>query len=367
MNDVHRILDANANRAREAMRVMEEAARFALDDAELSERLKALRHDLAAALGAMATDLPLARDTPGDVGTHLSTEGEGRRADLAAVAVAAGKRLSEALRSLEEYGKLVDPAFARRLEALRYRGYAIETDLHARLARPDPRRWRLCVLITESLCTHHPWSEVAAACLDAGADCLQFREKQLDDAELLHRTERLVEMAARYRRTESGAGDPPTDHPHRDRHAPRSPDRPAIIVNDRPDIARLAGADGVHLGQNDLPIDRVRRLFGHRLLIGSSTHDLDEAAHAVDAGCDYCGVGAMFTTATKDREPSGPAYLTRFVERYPTMPHLAIGGVTPETVDAVVEAGGRAVAVSACVCSAADPAGVVRKLLDRLP
>ncbi len=342
MTDVQRILDANANRAREAMRVMEDAARFLLDDAEIARSLKQLRHDLAGALGQLPdrAAVELHRDTPGDVGTTISTTAEGERASAREVAIAAGKRLSEALRCLEEYGKTLAPDFAGRMEALRYRGYDLETRLHRRLGSPHARQWRLCVLITEALCEHHDWPDVARACLDAGADCLQLREKTLEAGELLERAAALVELAA--------------------------DDDASIIVNDRPDVALLAGADGVHLGQNDLPPDAVRRMVGRRLAIGVSTHDLGEAKAAVTAGADYCGVGAMFATETKARRTSGPAYLRRFVRDYPTTPHLAIGGITPDNIDPLVAAGARGVAVSACVCRAPDPASVVRKLLQAM-
>jgi len=337
--NVRRLIDANANRAREAMRVMEDAARFALDDATLSEALKALRHDFAAALRAFG-DVTLHRDTAGDVGTAINHDAERSRPSVAAVATAAGKRLSEALRACEEYGKTIAPDAAAKIEAVRYRGYDIETRLNARLARPDPRQWRLCVLITESLCAHHDWFDVARQALDGGADCLQLREKDLEAGELLDRARRLRERVGR--------------HPA------------ALIVNDRPDIAVLADAHGVHLGAGDLPIEPTRRLIGHGPLIGASTHNLAEAKRAINAGADYCGVGAMFPTMTKQRKPSGIDYLKRFIRDFPGVPHLAIGGIGPDNVEQVVEAGARAVAVSGCVCAAKRPATVVRRLLRML-
>lgn len=339
MADVLRLIDANANRAREAMRVLEDAARFLLDDAELSNRFKALRHDLAAALNGIG-GIELHRDTPGDVGTASSTEAERRRGTTADVAIAAGKRLSESLRCLEEYGKLIGADLAAAVEQLRYRGYELETRLHRRLGSRAVRQWRLCVIVTESLCTHHAWLDVAAAAIDAGADCIQLREKELTDAELLERARRLVRLAG---------------------------DRAAVIVNDRPDIALLAGAAGVHLGEHDLPVEEARKLTGRRLLIGASTHDLSEARRAVEAGADYCGVGAMFPTTTKPRQPAGLEYLRQFLDRYPSTPHLAIGGINPQTVTEVVEAGARGVAVSSCVCGAQDPAAIVRQLLAAIP
>jgi thiamine-phosphate pyrophosphorylase len=335
MPDVLRILDANANRAREAARLMEEAARFLLDDPALAEELKNLRHELAAAL-ATQEGVELHRDTPGDVGTGISTPAEGTRRSAAEVVVAAGKRLSESLRCLEEYGKLTDPGFSASIEKLRYQGYDLETRLHRRLGSAAARQWRLCVILTETLCTHRHWAEIAEAAVVAGADCLQLREKQLPHGELLRRARRLVEIA--------GA-------------------RAAVIVNDRPDVALIAGAAGVHLGADDLPVASVRRLAGRRLIIGASTHDLSEADRAVAAGADDGGGGPLFATKTKERVTSGPEYLQQFIERYPEVPHLAIGGIIPANVDQVVDAGAQGVAVSSAVCGAEDPEQAVRDLL----
>jgi thiamine-phosphate pyrophosphorylase len=333
-----RILDANLNRAREAARVLEDAARFEVDDAALCEALKAVRHELTAA-AATLPPLPEARDTAADVGTHLWGAGERSRASIHAVAAAAGKRLSEALRSLEEFGKLIDLPFAESMRALRYRSYALEQRLLARLVTTAARQWRVCVLISESLCAGHTWEEVAAASLEGGADAIQLREKSLPDAELLRRARRLVALCG---------------------------ERAAAIINDRADIALLAEAQGVHLGQEDISVSEVRRLAGRRLLIGVSTHDLDEAARAIAAGADLCGVGAMYPSLTKERSPSGPDYLRAFVARHPGTPHLAIGGIDATRVLELVAIGCRGVAVSSCVCGAEDPASEVRSIVAAL-
>src|SRR5688500_15924541 len=118
--DALRIIDANANRAREALRVVEDYARFALDDAGLCTELKQLRHDLAESLRLVAGDAILHRDTPGDVGTTVKTGSEMSRADVSEVVTAAGKRLGEALRAIEEFAKTFDAQVASRIESLRY-------------------------------------------------------------------------------------------------------------------------------------------------------------------------------------------------------------------------------------------------------
>ena len=353
MPAVLRLLDANANRAREALRVMEDAARFLQNDAELSRDLKQLRHDLAQALKSLG-DLQASRDTPGDVGTQITTAAEMARGSAAEVAVAASKRLGEALRSLEEFAKVLPPpaepsvpTVPARLEQLRYRGYRLEQRLHTAMSHGQARQWRLCLLLTEALC-RLPWRDVLDQALTAGVDCVQLREKDLDDAELLERAAYVA------RRCHGGLGD----------HPPAT-----CIVNDRPDVALLAGADGVHLGQTDLPAAAVRRLVGHQLLIGVSTSNLAEACAARAAGADYVGLGPMFPTTTKHKPVlAGPAYLREYLADADLagLPHLAIGGITPDTLPKLVEAGVRGVAVSSVICGAERPQAVADRMIDAL-
>ena len=126
---VLRLLDANANRAREALRVMEDYARFVLDSQELSLALKTLRHQMAEALAPVLTAAILHRDTPDDVGTTNKVPRELHRAGVGEVVTAAGKRLGEALRALEEFCKIADPAAAAKIEGIRYAAYDLELRL----------------------------------------------------------------------------------------------------------------------------------------------------------------------------------------------------------------------------------------------
>lgn len=351
MFDVLRILDANANRAREALRVMEEAARFVLNDADLTESLKHLRHDLVTLLLRFDT-LPFWRDVKGDVGTDLTTPREAAREGVADVASAAGARLSEALRVMEEYGKVVDPAFAAGVERLRYRGYELDQRLNARLSGGRARGWRLCLLLTEAFCVNG-WRATLEAALRGGADCVQVREKDMADAALLARVREIVAICRGFTLGAEG------------RHGA------TVIVNDRPDIALLAGADGVHLGQDDLPCRKARKLVGRRLLIGVSTSRIEEARRALEDGADYCGVGPMFPTTTKHKEHlAGPAYLREYLA-WDRLPGLAIGGITPSHVATLVDVAASVdkagctswgVAVSSAICGADDAEAATRAI-----
>lgn len=340
MFDPARIIDANANRAREGLRVLEEIARFHLDDAELSRVLKQMRHDLVnevERLPISAGERLGARDTPSDVGTAISTTSEGERRSIDVLAGSGSARVSEALRVLEETVKLTG-ADAAGFEALRYRLYEAERSLRLRLRTKAPQ-WRLCVLVSESLCRLR-WQDVVEASLAGGAECIQLREKHMGAGELLTRARELVALVR---------------------------GRTSVIINDRADVALLAGADGVHVGRHDLPVHEVRRLARGRLMIGSSASTVEAARTAAVGGADYVGLGAMFATGTKAApDVVGPG-LIRAVRKDPDaarLPHLAIGGIGPENVAQVYAAGARGVAVSSCVCADPDPERICRAILS---
>ncbi|MFN4243678.1 MAG: thiamine phosphate synthase [Tepidisphaerales bacterium] len=341
MADVLRLIDANLNRAREALRVLEDYVRFVHDDAAVAATLKALRHDLASATDAVARQAVLHRSVETDVGKDIATPQERSREDVAHVVLAAGKRLTEALRSLEEYLKVDHPAAAAAVEALRYRAYGVEAAV-VRLARPVSPRLegaRLYVLITESACGGRDWAEVAEAALRGGAQVLQLREKGLEGGELLERARRLVAMCRA-----AGA---------------------VAIINDRPDIAVLAEADGVHVGQGDLPAREARRIVGPERIVGVSTHHLAQARQALEDGADYIGAGPVWRSGTKPRDISPGLDYLRQLRGFPR-PVFAIAGITLERVREVREAGVDRIAVTAAATQAADVEAACRALREAL-
>ncbi len=324
-----RILDAAANRCREGLRVVEDFTRFVLDDAHLSRLLKDLRHDLAAALSVLPTDRLLrSRDTPGDVGTHIDTSAERQRLGPHHVARANAKRVEESLRTLEEYGKVIDTDFAARCEALRYRFYTIEQAIETtHAARERLADCRLYLLVTDRNCPHGAGPLICDA-LAGGVDAIQLREKDMPDRRLLDLAYRVREWTA-----EANA---------------------LFIINDRPDIAALAHADGVHLGQDDMTVREARQIIGANALIGVSTHNIDQARQAVTGGADYLGVGPTFASTTKQFTDFPGLDFVREVATEITRPWFAIGGINAENIPNVIDAGAQRVAVSAAITSADD-------------
>ena len=341
MVDLGRILDASANRAREGLRVVEDYVRFALDDPLLTRRIKEVRHRLAEAVRGLDLEMLLAsRDTTGDVGTHIMTASEQARESPRAVLIANFKRTAEALRSLEEYGKLVDVWLSGRFEVLRYDVYTLEKlTLTALAARKGLGGVNLMVLVG-GLPTFGDLTWIVGEALAGGAGAIQLREKGLPDAELLRRAREVRILTAQA--------------------------RALFVMNDRPDLARLAGADAVHLGQDDVSTRDARRIVGPGMLVGRSTHDRPQLEKAVLEGAGYLGVGPVFASSTKDFDDlAGLDYVGQAAEAS-SLPWFAIGGIGPENLDRVIEAGARRVAVSSAVVRAEFPRKAVAALRARL-
>ena len=355
----HRILDANANRAREAMRVMEEFARFVLNDGSLSAALKQMRHDLGDAVMQLESGRAVDADDSGeharpdsglinhrdiarDVGRDVSTPGEGVRVDSVHVVVAAGKRLSEAMRVLEEYGKVVSRPFAASMERIRYEGYELERRL-AMIVRARERfaGIRLYVILTEALCKND-WFAAARGALAGGADCLQLREKNLSDAELLSRAKKLASLC----------------HDH----------EALFIINDRPDLAALCHADGVHLGQDDVAPADARRILPASAVVGLSTHTTEQVEAASRVVPDYIAVGPMFASSTKpQRDIAGPETLAA-AHNLTSLPLVAIGGIDESNAEQVLASAPCCLCVCSVVISREDVAEAaqrLRKLIDQ--
>lgn len=336
-----RILDAAANRACEGLRVVEDFCRFALDDRHLTTLAKELRHELSEMLVALPrADRHALRETLQDVGTAISTTAEGVRTDATAVCEASCERVKQSLRSLEEFSKVTAPETAARFEGLRYRFYTLEKALTTRLLFSEKLgAVKLCVLIDGSFSAKN-----VRALIDAGAGMIQLRDKSLGDRELLELGRTLCEIATQ---------------PDRDGRA-------MVIINDRADIAAAAGADGVHLGQDDLKVKAAREILGPRKIIGVSTHSIEQARQAVLDGANYIGVGPTFPSTTKEFDVfPGTAFLQQVTEEI-SLPAFAIGGITLENLDEVLAMGIKRVAVSGAIAKADKPGEVARALATQL-
>ncbi len=347
---VERLLDANLDRAREGLRVLEDWARFALDRPDLVARTK----DLRQRLGQRHLDrYKLARHTATDPAAGLGHPAQAERGEASRVLAANAGRVQEALRVLEEFGRLEDPALAQEAATIRYALYDLEVDLLNAGRSPDDRRalLRRCHLYLVTSPVPHLETVVAAA-LAAGVRLVQYRAKQepagqgTADATPVNDLQRLSQARAlRQLCHHHGA---------------------LFIVNDRIDLALAVEADGVHLGQGDLPPSVARRLIGPDRLIGRSTHRIEELHQAVADGCDYVGVGPVTATPTKPgREPVGLDYVSQAAAESP-LPFFAIGGIDATNLAAVRQAGAERVAVVRAITAADDPGAAAAALLALL-
>ncbi len=344
---VLRILDANLDRAREGIRTLEEWCRFGLNQGELTAVCKDLRQEL----GQWHSDrLRQHRDTPGDPGTDLTHPQETQRDTVAAILQANFCRVQEALRVLEEYGKVYDPAFSAACKQMRYRIYTLESAMATQPATSSPgepsplkqdrlRRLRAAQVYLITTPREDILTQVESA-LKGGIRLVQYRQKTGDDRDRLPLAQALCDLCRRY--------------------------QALFLINDRVDLALAVGADGVHLGQQDLPIAVARRLLGPEAIIGRSTTNPEQLATAIAEAADYVGVGPVYPTPTKPGRPAAGLDYVRHAVIHATLPWFAIGGIDGETLAAVQGAGARQVAIVRAVMDAADPEAIARHLVAQM-
>lgn len=195
-------------------------------------------------------------------------------------------------------------------------------------------------VLTDARGGRDPLREVSPA-LEAGAGAVQVRAKELSDRDVLALTRAVLDLAMPY-----------AAH---------------VLVDDRVDVALVAGAHGVHLGASDLPVAQVRRVVPRDFVVGATVRDADMARAAEAAGATYLGAGPAFRTSTKRGlpEPLGPPGI-HAVTAATRLPVIAIGGVTPDLVASLRAAGAHGVAVVAALSEAADPAGVAAAFVAAL-
>ncbi len=349
-DSIYRVLDACLNRAREGLRVLEDYCRFFCPRGELLSELKSLRHDLCSAeqltsLGDLLQRRLAARDTLGDAGTALTHPHEQTRTHAETIPIANLRRVQESLRSLEEFGKLISAEFAAVMKQLRYRTYVIEEPLLSGTGKNNARSMRLqrsqlYVLITESQCTL-PWKDVVQQALAGGADILQLREKHCSDREVLQRAAWIRDAC-----TEANA---------------------LFILNDRADLSGAAAADGLHVGQDELPPHQARGILAPGTLLGLSTHSSQQLRDAVDAKVDYLGVGPVFPSETKQFSSFAGLEFVRAAAAECPIPWFAIGGISTNNLPQLLAAGCQRIAVTAAITATDHPRHAARDLKDQLP
>lgn len=330
---IYRILDANLDRAREGLRIVEEWCRFGLESANLTDECKHLRQELAR---WHAPELRAARNTPDDPGTELTHPQEQQRSSIEDVLRANLCRIEEALRVLEEYGKLYNPDMAATCKQMRYRVYTLESSLFT-----PQRRQRLqdSLLYLVTSPADNLFATVEAA-LQGGLTLVQYRDKTADDSIRINNARKLRQICHDY--------------------------DALFIINDRVDLALAVDADGVHLGQQDMAIATARQILGSQRIIGRSTTNPDEMQRAIQEGADYIGVGPVYETPTKAGRAAAGLDYVRYAREHASVPWFAIGGIDTDNVQNVLAAGAERVAVVRAIMQAEQPTLITQYFISQL-
>ena len=205
------------------------------------------------------------------------------------------------------------------------------------LRRERCRKWKLYAITCPEKLSGRDVARAVEEALRGGASVVQLRDKNASDQELLRQAKQILPITRRF-------GVP-------------------LIVNDRLQVAKEAGADGLHLGQDDGPLSEARRLLGDEALIGRSTHSPEQALEAEREGFDYIGVGPVHPTPTKPGRPGTGLEFVRFAASNLSVPFVAIGGIDETNIAEAVEAGAVTVAVVRALLGQAQPQEAARRLL----
>ena len=330
-----RIIDANLNRGTEALRVLEEISRFILDDKEISNSLKIIRHRLNSIQDLDYESYLNARDTENDVGTKIKNPD--KRNNLKSIFKANIKRLQQSLRVLAEYMPENYDVF----EELRYKSYTLEKNMWDKMKKIKLLNRKL-YLVTNSdkFDSEDLFLDAVASALKGGVDILQLREKNMPANKIIELGKKIKLLCGEY--------------------------NALFIVNDRVDIAFAVGADGVHLGQDDMDIQSAREILGENAIIGVSTHAPEQAQKAVLDGADYIGVGPVFTTPTKPGRQSVGLEYVKWVSDNIDLPAFAIGGIDLDNVNEVISNGAKKIAVVRAIINSVNPEIAARAFLEVL-
>jgi thiamine-phosphate pyrophosphorylase len=336
-----RIIDANLNRAGEGLHLLEEIARMMLNDAALTQQLKAIRHEILRGDLAFNQQLIQSRDSESDVGFDIEV-GEDKQRELPTAVVANARRVQEALRILEEMAKV--PGTTPELDSdkfkqARFALYSIEQELLSKLLRQDKkgRLTGLYAIIDSQFLGKRSHTKVAEELIKGGANVIQLRDKFTPKAELLPIAQKMRKLCA-----DKGI---------------------LFIVNDHLDMALACGADGLHLGQEDLPLSIARKLLPMDMVLGGSVNTVEQAKSAEAEGADYIAVGSMYPTTSKEKPQVVGVGRLKQVRGVVSLPLVAIGGINKDNASEVASNGADAVAVISALLGAKDIAEAARRII----
>ena len=342
MQKLFRTIDTNVNRAYEGLRVLEDMTRFDYNSKSVSEGLRILKDKIRNSIMEHLSDCLLQRDSVNDIIFSASQEhGADRKKSALQLLEENFKRVQEALKSIEETLKVVNRyELSKVYEGYRFTAYNLEKEfygLYFRTFKKEKLDTDLYCLTAEEYSLGRSNIEVVKAMLSAGIKIIQYREKE---KKMLHKYNECVKI----RELTYDAGT-------------------TFVVNDDLDLAMMVGADGVHIGQDDLPLEKVRELVGEEMIIGVSTHSPQQAQDAISKGADYIGVGPIFSTGTKKDvcDPVGFEYLDYAVKNV-NIPFVAIGGIKEHNITEIKARGVKMIAMVTEIVGAEN----IEKKIERI-
>ncbi len=317
-SSVLRSIDANLNRAAEGLRVVEDILRFSYNEKRLTTKARSLRRSIrttGAMLPGGAAALCGSRDSIKDVARNAGASLGRNAADSITPNL---KRAQEACRVLEELSRPISSPASSKFGEIRFELYDFERDAALFIAHADrklkmPPFPFLYAIAGYEVFSRSGYKYLKELCA-AKSGMIQLRDKNVSD---LESTRRAKDLSDRLKTSDT-----------------------LFIMNDRLDIAMISGADGVHLGDEDIPVIKAREIAGADFIIGTSTHSYEQAMGALEGGPDYIAFGPVFESPTKPgRKPVGVKLLKKISARAADTPVVAIGGITPDRLASVYESG----------------------------
>jgi thiamine-phosphate pyrophosphorylase len=314
-----------------------------LDDGTLTERLKRLRHNLAAVEAGIGLAGLSARAAATDVGAPSALPMEAKRASVAEIVRANAKRVQESLRVLEEFARLDQQVPGRldiaTLEQARFEAYEVErqlVDLVQRRAKVQRIKGLYAIVDRQALRGRDP-ATATRQIIAGGAQVVQWRDKTGDKGAVLATARALRELCQRA--------------------------NVLFVVNDHADVAILCEADGIHVGQEDLPVSELRKLMPVGMVVGCSANNLSEAVKAQADGADYLGVGAIYPTGTKAVTRQTSLEVLKAIKEKVAIPVVGIGGINHDNIHDVMQTGADGAAVISALLGSEDVEDATRRMM----
>jgi len=323
---IYQIIDANLDRAREGLRVLEDWARFGLGKKKYVEKVKNFRQ----ILGKNHLEVyKQSRNHIEDKCRGLAHLEQIKRKTSEQIISSNAGRVQEALRVIEEFSRPHNNELSKIASEIRYEIYSLEIDLLMLSKHKESEK----ILKANDLYVITDQREnllkIIEEILIAGVKIIQHRLKTGTDKDHLQEAIQIKELCKRY--------------------------NSLFIVNDRVDIALASNADGIHLGQDDLDLKTARKLLGHSKIIGISANNENDVSNALKEGCDYIGIGPVFETATKkDKKPIGIEKVKTLTKDL-TIPWFAIGGINTTNISYLRKNGCKKVALVSQLMNSEDP------------